>query len=806
MERFGTDSDRLVRRQWVIRGRVQGVGMRPFVYRLALRHRLTGYIRNTPQGVVIECQGNLAHLEVFGNSLTADLPPAAEISHLETTSCTIRNDESEFRIENSETGQSPSAAISPDLAICDDCRADILNPRNRRFHHALISCTNCGPRFSIIRSIPYDRPNTTMADFAMCDKCRMEYTSPADRRFHAQPVSCPHCGPQVQMVDHSGMALHGEPIALAAQWLKRGLIVAIKGVGGFHLAVRADDATSVRRLRGLKHRDAKPLAVMVADEAAAVNLVDVSPAALKSLRSSAAPIVLARRRKDAVKLSAEVAPGTARLGVMLPYTPVQLLLFESLENIPLVMTSGNVSDEPIAIDNADALQRLGPLCDGILWHDRPIERCVEDSVVLDVGGAQPVMPVRRSRGYAPASIPLHMQPDQVGIAVGGELKNTVCLINHGDAILSAHLGDLHGDLAFNNFRRAIDDLINLHQAHISFVACDTHPMYISSRYAEDLAGAYGAELIRVQHHHAHAASVLAEHHISDRVLALVCDGTGLGRDGSSWGGELLVVTPTTFWRAAALDTLPLPGGDMAAIDIRRAALAILWKMFGARAASHPLTRRLIPDPAECRMLCAMLHHGTQCVTSSSVGRLFDAMAALLGICLWNRYEAEAATAVETAAQSQWPPPETSPLWRSTLEPSTDAETNADDGRTAIERLDMTPFWRHVVDEVQRGKSDTQLAAEFHWQLAGGLIDITRRQAARLDIHTVVLSGGAFCNQILLSHMTSQFQQLGFEVLRNLSVPCNDGGLSLGQAWVAAHISMEGQAMNDFPRKECLTCA
>jgi len=804
MERFCKDCDPLERCRWIIHGRVQGVGMRPFVYRLARRHSLTGFVRNTPQGVIIEAQGPAAIVPVFEQSLISDLPPAAAISYIQKIACAAKNGELQFRIENSEIGEAPSAGISPDLALCEQCRSEIFDTQNRRFGHALISCTNCGPRFSIIRGIPYDRLNTTMASFPMCRQCEAEYASPEDRRFHAQPVSCLNCGPQVQMVDRIGRVLAGEPIALAAQWLGQGLILAIKGIGGFHLAARADNAATVHRLRGLKHRDAKPLAVMVADEVAAIALIEASPSAIKSLKSAAAPIVLAHRGPGAAQIASNVAPGTSRLGVMLAYTPMQHLLFKALGNIPLIMTSGNVSDEPIVIDNAEALQRLGPLCDGILWHNRPIERCVEDSVVLDAGDTGQVMQVRRSRGYAPAGIPLNAAWAQAGIAVGGELKNTVCLVTNGEAILSAHLGDLRGDQAFNNFKRAIEDLLALHRTKISFVACDNHPMYLSSRYAEGLAQEYGAELIRVQHHYAHAASVLAEHHMEDRVLALVCDGSGLGTDGSSWGGELLVVTPTSFWRAAALAPLSLPGGDMAAVDIRRAGLAILWQIFGSYAVSHPLAQRLFPNSAECRMLGAMLAHGTQCVQSSSIGRLFDGLAALLGLCTCNRYEAEAATALEAAAQSQWPTSALSPLWRLICEPTIASQEDA--GHGAIEQLDMTPFWQYVLEEIERGTAVAKLAAEFHWQLAGGLMELVRRQAARLDIGTLVLSGGVMCNQILLSQLTWGLGKTGLQVLRNELVPCNDGGLSLGQAYAAVHRRAARDNVRDFIKKECVTCA
>ncbi|MGC8551254.1 MAG: carbamoyltransferase HypF [Phycisphaerae bacterium] len=800
MDRSCTAAEELRRRRWVVAGCVQGIGFRPFVYRLAKQCGLTGSVRNDSQGVVIEIQGCSQSLSLFQKSFAAALPPLAQVASIIEADCQPNIAETQFSIEQSVSGDAPTAGIAPDIALCEACRAEMRDPANRRFGHALISCTNCGPRFSIVRSIPYDRPATTMASFELCGQCAQEYINPDDRRFHAQPVSCLACGPQIEFMDNAGRIVPGDPVATAAHWLLEGRIIAIKGIGGFHLAARADQPLVVHRLRQLKQRDAKPMAVMVCDEAEAGKLIDLSDNGIAALTSPAAPIVLATRRSR-TPIAPQVAAGTHRLGVMLAYTPLQHLLFDRLGNIPLVMTSGNISDEPIAINNQEAFTRLGPLCDGFLWHDRPIQRCVDDSVVLDAGPGREIMPVRRSRGYVPATIELGGPKGCMGIALGGELKNTLCAITDAGAVLSAHLGDLRHQKAFMNFKSAVDDLLQLYDVKPAFVACDAHPMYVSSHYAVELARRYGARLISVQHHHAHACSVLAEHNHWQEALALVCDGTGLGSDGGGWGGELLRVSPQSFTRLGSIAPLQLPGGDAAAVDIRRSALAILWRLYGVDASTHPITRRLFPESAERNMLCTMLRHNVQSVLSSSIGRLYDGLAALLGVCTHNRFEAQAAMALEAIAYRHVPTQGLEPMWKITPWHQESERSR----RQESQRLDLDLFWHYAIELLVQGAAPDRLAAEFHWQLAMGLASLVKQQAAETGLSTVVLAGGVFVNEILRDLVIENLEDCGLKVLRNCAVPCNDGGLALGQAFVAVHDpSLAGCCKP--AEQECALCA
>ncbi|NNM86156.1 MAG: carbamoyltransferase HypF [Phycisphaerales bacterium] len=799
MDRSCTATEIVMRRRWVVTGCVQGVGFRPFVFRLAKQYGLTGLVRNDSQGVVIEIQGCPESLSSFRNAFAAALPPLAQIASVTEADCESNMAESHFAIETSVGGRRPSAGIAPDIALCDACRAEMSDRTNRRFGHALISCTNCGPRFSIVRSIPYDRPATTMATFSLCGQCAQEYIDPEDRRFHAQPVSCLSCGPQIEFVDNAGRIVPGDPAATAAEWLLDGRIVAIKGIGGFHLAARADQPLAVYRLRRLKQRDAKAMAVMVRDKADAGKLIDLSDCGINALTSPAAPIVLAPRRSR-TPIAPQVAAGTHRLGVMLAYTPLQHLLFDRLGHIPLVMTSGNISDEPIAINNQEAFTRLGPLCDAFLWHDRPIERCVDDSVVLDAGPGRGIMPVRRSRGYVPGPIELGGPKGCMGIALGGELKNTVCVITDAGAVLSAHLGDLRHQQAFMNFERAIDDLLRLYDVKPAFVACDAHPMYVSSGYGQELARRFGARLIPVQHHHAHACCVLAEHKHPQEALALVCDGTGLGSNGGGWGGELLRVSPQSFTRLGSMVPMQLPGGDAAAVDIRRSALAILWRVYGVDASNHPITRRLFPESAQRNLLCSMLRHNVQCVLSSSIGRLYDGLAALLGVCTHNRFEAEAAMALEAIAYRHGPAQGLEPMWKIT---PWHQESERSSG-PEFQRLDLDLFWRYAIELVVQGAAPEPLVAEFHWQLAMGLASLVKQQAAATGLSTVVLAGGVFVNEILREKVIEDLEDDGLKVLRNGAVPCNDGGLALGQAFVAVHDpSLAGHCAP--AEQECALC-
>ena len=783
------------RRRWLIRGQVQGVGFRPYVYRLAQEAHLTGWVRNNCDGVIIEAQGQEQHLAGFIKILSENLPPSAHIQDIVDTMMAPVSDEHDFHIEVSDSHGIPAAAITPDMALCAECRRELLEASNRRYQYGLITCTNCGPRYSIIRDIPYDRPATTMAKFEMCPACRQEYGAPADRRFHAQPIACHDCGPQVSLVDAHGENIPGEPVAQAAGMLRAGKILAIKGIGGFHLAARADESQVVRQLRQVKKRDAKPLALMCRNISDAQRFIKICAEAKAALKSPEAPIVLALRQSDA-PVAAEVADNNCRLGVMLPYTPLHHLLFAQLnDTIPaLIMTSGNVTDEPLAITNTEAIERLGGLCDGFLWHNRPIARCVDDSVVLDLGSAQSPIPIRRSRGFVPAALTLPHGYDGTGLCLGGELKNTVALVRNSQVILSEHLGDLNNNLARQHFIQTIEDLCRLYKITPEFIAHDTHPMYISAQYAVRLAQRWNAQLIAVQHHHAHAAAVLAEHAVNEPVLALIADGTGLGLDGTGWGCELLRTRSDEFQRLASLNPILLPGGDMAAKDIRRSALAILYQTFGSEAHELAAARRLVPDDGERQMLTVMLEHKVQCITSSSAGRLFDGIAALLGLCVSNSFEAEAPMALESAATQGRAGRAPEKLW--------DVFRDEHD----VERLDLRPLFRYVLKQLEQDIPATALAALFHVQFAAAWEDIITRTARKENLNTIVLAGGVFANQILLNDLIHRMSRHGLTVLRNEKVPPNDGGLALGQALIAVARRKASTFRAPKAEMECAPCA
>lgn len=770
------------RRRWRIGGRVQGVGFRPFVYRLAADVRVTGFVVNDPAGVIIEAQGPESRLDEFAGRLLRERPALAEIGAVVCEALPPSAGEGEFVIRESYWEGDVAADVSVDTAVCQECLAEMLDPADRRYRYPLINCTNCGPRYSIIRRIPYDRPNTTMAGFGMCRECEGQYTDPRDRRFHAQPIACHRCGPQVQIVDPAGRTMPGRPIETAARLLVDGRIVAVKGLGGFHLAVRADREDAVRRLRAMKRRDAKPFALMCADLAQARQLAVISPAAERLMLSPVCPIVLAARRPGAPVAEA-VAPGMHRLGLMLPYTPVQHLLVDELRRRtdgcvpPLVMTSANVSDEPLVIDNEEAVRRLGGMCDAILWHDRPIERAVDDSVFIDLSdgdgaAGQPpaLLPVRRARGCVPSSIELPFDAGD-GLCVGGELKNTVAVVRGRRAILSHHLGDLAHPAAYDGFHKALCDMQGLFAANPAWVAHDLHPMYLSTAAATKIAAHMGMEPIGVQHHHAHAAAVMCEHGIAGPVLAVVCDGTGYGADGTIWGGELLAADLCGFRRLASLLPMRLAGGDAAARDCRRAALGALELAFGGALAELPVVRRLLPDAGERAFLLEMMRNNVNCPVSSGSGRFFDAVAAILGVCLRNSYEAQAGMMLEALAAA--------------------APSGPDEGlyglveRDGLLRVDLRPLVIAIAARREAGEDAVRLAALFHREFAAAWEAAVLRAARETSLDTVVLSGGVFCNAALTAELIARLRAAGLRVLRHRLVPPNDGGLALGQAAVAA---------------------
>ena len=774
----------IVRRRWVMRGHVQGVGYRPFLYRLARTHRVNGFVRNTVGGVQLEAEGPGDRLRAFELALRESGPPLARVEEIASEDVEPTFNDPGFRIlshggvecdDASATDRHSIVEAPLDTAVCLDCLREIRSTTDRRRNYPLTNCTNCGPRFTILRRLPYDRCNTAMAAFEMCANCGSEYRDPADRRFHAQPVSCHDCGPQVALVTPDGRSAEGDPIAGAARLLLQGRIIAVKGLGGFHLAVRADEGRGVARLRWLKHRESKPLALMCRSPAGARRLVKLSSVGLAALESVAAPIVLAPRIEPSHHVAANVAPGTHRLGVMLPYTPLHHLMFDALgDAVPaLVMTSGNESSEPLVIDNNDALARLGGMCDAILWHDRPIVRGLDDSVLIDCGDDQGVIPVRRARGYVPSPIRLHEHNGAAGVAVGGEMKSTIAVVREdGAAVLSGHLGDLIHPAPYRGFGAAVNDLISLYQVRPAWIAHDLHPSYLSTGHAKRMAAALHVPAVAVQHHHAHAAAVLAEHGHVGPALAVVCDGTGYGTDGTIWGGELLHVDLASCRRLARLRPLLLPGGDAAALDPKRSAVALLHQALGLGFHEHPAAVRMLGRRSGRSILVQMMRAGAGCVASSSSGRVFDAISALLGICTQNTFEAQAAMALESAAAG--------------ARSSSAARTQ----RFALRRggvveVDFSTFVRELLERQMRGEPAGELAADFHEQFALAWRDLVADAVQRTGITTVALSGGVFCNVILLRRLTLILRARRLTVLTHKLVPPNDGGLSLGQAAVAA---------------------
>jgi len=700
-----------------VQGVVQGVGFRPFVYGLARRHGLGGYVLNDGEGVVVEAEGEASALDAFRVAIAVEAPSLARVDGVVSRALPPRGERA-FAIAPSAPARG-AAEIPPDVATCDDCLRELFDPGDRRYRYPFLNCTQCGPRFTIVRAVPYDRTNTTMAAFPMCADCRREYEDPLDRRFHAEPTACPACGPRLSM-----------PLEEAVTLLRGGAIVAVKGIGGFHLACLAADEEAVARLRSRKQREEKPFALMTAAPEA---ICEISEAEWKLLRSRERPIVLARRRPAAAVADA-VAPGSPWLGVMLPYSPLHHLLAHDLGE-PVVLTSGNVSDEPIAFDDADARRRLTGIADAFLGHDRPIHRRCEDSVV------RAGFPLRRSRGFAPAPLPLAHVGRPI-VAAGAELKSTFCVASGGRAFLSPHLGDLDSEAAYRAFRTDLALYLAMLDVDPEVVAFDLHPEYLSTKWARQ----QGLEEVEVQHHHAHAAACLAEHGEEGPALALVFDGTGLGTDGTLWGGELLRCDLAGFERVAFLEPVPLPGGEaairepwrVAAAHLERAGLPVPWPAWERVRESLKLSPPL----------------------ASGMGRLFDAVAALVGVRERVSYEGQAAIELEQLAGSRRADPY---AWRFG---------------------DATGLVALCYKEQRAGRPLEEIAARFHETVAAGAAAACRQAGGP---GTVVLSGGSFQNLRLLESTRARLEADGFRVLSHRFVPPNDGGVSYGQAAVAARV-------------------
>ena len=784
-------SDQDIRRLGIeIRGAVQGVGFRPYVYRLAHELELPGWVLNDSRGVFIEVEGLKATLDTFLHRLPAEKPPRAVIHSLELSWLTPEGFEA-FEIRHSEEEGTKSVAMLPDIATCPDCLAEVLDKGDRRFRYPFTNCTNCGPRFTIIQALPYDRPNTTMRDFVMCPECSGEYTEPMDRRFHAQPNACPACGPQLALWDREGNTQATGDFALrqAAEALIRGEVLAVKGLGGFHLMVDSRSATAVTHLRQRKARYEKPLALMVRDVDEARRICKVRSGEDTLLESPESPIVLLERLPFA-GIAEEVAPDNPRLGLMLPYTPLHHLLLGEL-SFPVVATSGNLSDEPICIDNAEALERLGEIADLLLVHDRPIQRHVDDSVVSLVAGK--AQPIRRARGLAPMPL-VAPRPLPTLLAVGAHLKNTVALSVGDKIFLSQHIGDMETPQAFEAFEAVARDFLDMYEAEPMAIVNDLHPDYPSTRWVERaVEGAthpaadddwkqllVGKSTFAVQHHHAHLAACLMEQEVETRALGVTWDGTGYGTDGTVWGGEFLLGDTASFSRVSRLRPFHLPGGDAAVKQPRRCGLALLWEMLGDEALDRS---DLIPvqafDEAELRLLGHMLESKLNSPRTTSAGRLFDAVASLLGIQQRVSFEGQAAMAVEWIADKDLL--DSYPVIVATPSAERELFTPAPEDRDEILEIDWQPMVEAMVEDSRRGVDVGIIAARFHNALVEAILAV----AKAVGEPKVALTGGCFQNRLLTERASQRLREAGFDVLLHRQVPPNDGGISLGQIAVAA---------------------
>jgi hydrogenase maturation protein HypF len=749
-------------------GTVQGVGFRPYVFRLAEELGLDGFVANDERGVLLEVEGDPAAVEAFVARLPREAPALATVERVSAEAVAPLAAAGGFAIVESARGGVPAALVSPDTATCDACLAELLDPADRRHRYPFINCTDCGPRFTIVRGVPYDRPLTTMAGFAMCDACQAEYDDPRDRRFHAQPNACPACGPAVRLLDAAGAAValakgDGDAVRAAAAALRAGAILAVKGIGGYHLACRADDEAAVAALRAHKHREDRPFALMAADLAAARALVEVGPAEEALVTSRERPIVVARARPDA-GVAPSVAPRCADLGVMLPYAPLHHLLLADCGG-PLVLTSGNAADEPIAYRDADALARLRSITDLFLVHDRPIHVRADDSVVRAVDGRAPVR-LRRSRGAVPASLPLRPPAERDILACGAELKSTFCVAKGRRAWVGHHIGDLREAETLSAFEDGIAHFERLFAVAPAVVAHDLHPDYLSTAYA---LAREGVARIAVQHHHAHLAACLAEHGEAGPAVGAIFDGSGLGTDGTVWGGEVLAGGLDGFERAGHLHPVRLPGGDQAVRQPWRMACA--WLVAAGegdedRPPPIPAALAGAVDEARWRAVASLARGGVAAPVTTSAGRLFDAVAALCGLRATVTYEGQAAAELEAVCdpheRGAYPLP-------------------VRDGAV----LDARETIRAVARDAADGVSPGVVSARFHRALADATARACVEVAARRGLEMVVLSGGVFQNVRLLAGTSTRLDAAGLRVLVPERLPPNDGGISYGQAAVAA---------------------
>ncbi len=771
------DPEAVTRRRRVrarVTGTVQGVGFRPYVFRLATSLELAGYILNDEHGVLLEVEGAPEQIDKFLERLPGEAPPLAAVEGVAAQDAPTTG-EGEFRIVESERLGEPEALVSPDTATCGDCLAELFDPADRRHRYPFINCTNCGPRFTIVRGVPYDRPLTTMASFQMCAKCQAEYEDPRDRRFHAQPNACPSCGPRVRLTDRHGdevpLGRWRDPIEATAAQIRMGKIVCVKGLGGLHLACRADNEATVSALRSRKHREDKPFALMAPSPDAARALVELTAAEEAMLEGRERPIVIARRRAWA-EVAAAVAPYSRDLGVMLPYSPLHHLLLADA-GTTLVMTSGNVSDEPIAFRDDEALERLGGIADLFLLHDRPIHIRTDDSVLRSLDPTlrpEPIL-LRRSRGYVPRSVDLPFETPKPILGCGAELKNTFCLAKRGRAWVGHHIGDLKNYETLSSFREGIEHFQRLFAVEPQVVVHDLHPDYLSTRYALERRG---VDVVGVQHHHAHLAACLAEHGQDGPAIGAIYDGTGYGPDATVWGGELLTGGLAGYERAGMLFPVRLPGGDAAIREPWRMACAWLVAAGGEQVPNIPATLAREIDQGRWETVAELVATGLNSPPTSSVGRLFDAVAALCGIRAQVNYEGQAAAELEGVSDPSERKPYPLPLIEA-----------GGDGAAGILIIDPRDTVLAITDDLRRGSPLERVGGRFHAALARATAEACEREAERANTGLVVLSGGVFQNRLLLEQTHRLLEQAGLRVLMPTRLPPNDGGIAYGQVAVAA---------------------
>lgn len=745
---------KIARKKINIQGIVQGVGFRPFIFNLADSHQLSGFVSNNPQGVIIEIEGNSYKINQFVNDIKLKAPPIAVITDINSQQIAPTG-VTGFSITKSTHNEKISTLISPDVAVCDDCLHELFDPNDRRYHYPFINCTNCGPRYTIINNIPYDRPYTSMKNFKMCADCQAEYDDPTNRRFHAQPNACPKCGPQVKLFDSKQKLQNVDNvITTTREKLKDGKITAIKGLGGFHLAVDATNNDMVQRLRKLKGRDEKPFAIMVRNLAIARQLCQISKDEEKSLKSIVAPILLLKKMPDC-QIAESVAPGNEYLGMMLPYTPLHHVLFEKLD-IPLVMTSANYSEEPICIDNDEAFERLKSIVDYFLIHNRDIYLRSDDSVAIHL--ANKLRYLRRSRGIVPQPIFVKSAGSPV-LAVGGELKNTVCLLKDDKAIVSQHIGDLENIEAYNFFKMTIEHLQRIFDVKPELIIHDMHPQYFSTQWAKERPD---IQTIAVQHHHVHLAACMAENQLTEPVIGIIMDGTGYGTDGTIWGGEILIGDYTNFDRFAHFEPMPLPGGDTAIKSPWRTAVSYLHKTFDSSMPNLPFIGNHNIEP-----IIEMVDKNINSPLTSSCGRLFDAVAAMSGGRQTIRYEAQAAIELMQAFET------------TNVRPFSFEIEQKENHREIL----LQPIVRSLVRSIQNNESFSKISSRFHTTLIQIYLEVAKDARAETGIDQIVLSGGVFQNMILFEHTILALKKENFKVYTHSQVPTNDGGISLGQAMI-----------------------